>query len=100
MLEVPRAEEEPAADLSPSPKASSVDTEPALDEGKQEALAKPRKAKDLLKGEHGVGRAARELTEPPSLPLPLLGICWLPARGLALVCGGEGRGLCLPTKKP
>ncbi|XP_073918043.1 alpha-protein kinase 3 isoform X3 [Castor canadensis] len=49
MLEVPRAEEEPAADLSPSPKASSVDTEPALDEGKQEALAKPRKAKDLLK---------------------------------------------------
>nr|XP_039335958.1 alpha-protein kinase 3 isoform X2 [Saimiri boliviensis boliviensis] len=50
MLEVPRAEEEPAAgDPGPSPKASDPDTELALDEGKQEALAKPRKAKDLLK---------------------------------------------------
>uniref|UniRef100_A0A2I3H6R7 Alpha-protein kinase 3 n=1 Tax=Nomascus leucogenys TaxID=61853 RepID=A0A2I3H6R7_NOMLE len=50
MLEVPRAEEELAAgDLGPSPKAGGLDTEVALDEGKQEALAKPRKAKDLLK---------------------------------------------------
>ncbi|XP_032120706.1 alpha-protein kinase 3 isoform X2 [Sapajus apella] len=50
MLEVPRAEEELAAgDPGPSPKASDPDTELALDEGKQEALAKPRKAKDLLK---------------------------------------------------
>nr|XP_012304399.1 alpha-protein kinase 3 isoform X1 [Aotus nancymaae]XP_012304403.1 alpha-protein kinase 3 isoform X1 [Aotus nancymaae]XP_012304408.1 alpha-protein kinase 3 isoform X1 [Aotus nancymaae] len=50
MLEVPRAEEEPAAgDPGSSPKASDPDTELALDEGKQEALAKPRKAKDLLK---------------------------------------------------
>ncbi|KAK2081802.1 Alpha-protein kinase 3 [Saguinus oedipus] len=52
MLEVPRAEEELATgDPGPSPKASNPDTELALDEGKQEALAKPRKAKDLLKGE-------------------------------------------------
>ncbi|XP_023365868.1 alpha-protein kinase 3 [Otolemur garnettii] len=44
MLEVPRTEEEPAArGLGPSPKASG------LDESKQEALPKPRKAKDLLK---------------------------------------------------
>nr|XP_024643392.1 alpha-protein kinase 3 isoform X1 [Macaca nemestrina] len=50
MLEVPRAEEELAAgDLSPSPKAGGLNTELALDEGKQETLAKPRKAKDLLK---------------------------------------------------
>ncbi|XP_051062532.1 alpha-protein kinase 3 isoform X2 [Phodopus roborovskii] len=50
MLEVPGAEEEPAAgDLGSRPKASGPDTEPALEEGKQEALAKPRKAKDLLK---------------------------------------------------
>nr|XP_055218760.1 alpha-protein kinase 3 isoform X2 [Gorilla gorilla gorilla] len=50
MLEVPRAEEELAAgDLGPSPKAGGLDTEVALDEGKQETLAKPRKAKDLLK---------------------------------------------------
>ncbi|XP_012499239.1 PREDICTED: alpha-protein kinase 3 isoform X1 [Propithecus coquereli] len=50
MLEVPRAEEEPAAaDLGSSPKAGGLDTELAPDEGKQEALAKPRKAKDLLK---------------------------------------------------
>ncbi|KAL0619143.1 Alpha-protein kinase 3 [Plecturocebus cupreus] len=58
MLEVPRAEEELAAGdpgPSPSPKASDPDTELALDEGKQEALAKPRKAKDLLKGEQGEG---------------------------------------------
>ncbi|KAM4832780.1 alpha-protein kinase 3 isoform X2 [Urocitellus parryii] len=50
MLEVPRAEEELAAgDPGSSTKASGLDTEPALDEGKQEALAKPKKAKDLLK---------------------------------------------------
>uniref|UniRef100_A0A8D2JWD4 Alpha-protein kinase 3 n=1 Tax=Theropithecus gelada TaxID=9565 RepID=A0A8D2JWD4_THEGE len=50
MLEVPRAEEElTAGDLSPSPKAGGLNTELALDEGKQETLAKPRKAKDLLK---------------------------------------------------
>ncbi|XP_003733192.4 alpha-protein kinase 3 isoform X1 [Callithrix jacchus] len=50
MLEVPRAEEELATgDPGPSAKASDPDTELALDEGKQEALAKPRKAKDLLK---------------------------------------------------
>ncbi|XP_031296485.2 alpha-protein kinase 3 isoform X1 [Camelus dromedarius] len=51
MLEVPRAEEDPAAgDLSSSPnKASSPDAELAQDEGKQDTLAKPRKAKDLLK---------------------------------------------------
>ncbi|XP_045417586.1 alpha-protein kinase 3 isoform X1 [Lemur catta] len=50
MLEVPRAEEEPAAaDLGSSPKAGGLDTELAPEEGKQEALAKPRKAKDLLK---------------------------------------------------
>lgn len=56
MLEVPRAEEEPTAeDLGSSPKASGLDTEPALDEGKQEALAKSKKAKDLLKGEQWKG---------------------------------------------
>ncbi|CAK7295331.1 Alpha-protein kinase 3 [Vulpes lagopus] len=50
MLEVPRAEEEPAAgDLGSSPKAGSVDAELASDEGKQDTSAKPRKAKDLLK---------------------------------------------------
>nr|XP_006970045.1 alpha-protein kinase 3 isoform X1 [Peromyscus maniculatus bairdii] len=50
MLEVPGTEEEPAAgDLGSRPKASGPDSEPALDEGKQEAPAKPRKAKDLLK---------------------------------------------------
>lgn len=57
MLEVPRAEEELATgDLSPSPKAGGLNTELALDEGKQETLAKPRKAKDLLKGEQWGGR--------------------------------------------
>ncbi|XP_036054561.1 LOW QUALITY PROTEIN: alpha-protein kinase 3 [Onychomys torridus] len=50
MLEVPGTEEEPAAgDLGPRPKASGLDSEPALDEGKQEAPATPRKAQDLLK---------------------------------------------------
>lgn len=50
MLEVPGAEEEPATgDLAS--KDSGLDSEPAVDEGKQEALAKQRKAKDLLKGE-------------------------------------------------
>ncbi|XP_053449355.1 alpha-protein kinase 3 isoform X1 [Nycticebus coucang] len=50
MLEVPQTEEEPAAGgLGPSPKAIGLDAELALDESKQEALAKPRKAKDLLK---------------------------------------------------
>ncbi|XP_020144705.2 alpha-protein kinase 3 [Microcebus murinus] len=47
LLEVPRVEDEPAADLGSSPKAGGLDTEPATEEGKQEA--KPRKAKDLLK---------------------------------------------------
>ncbi|XP_007650412.1 alpha-protein kinase 3 isoform X1 [Cricetulus griseus] len=50
MLEVPGTEEEPATgDLASRPKASGLDSEPALEESKQEALAKPRKAKDLLK---------------------------------------------------
>lgn len=50
MLEVPGTEEEPATgDLVSRPKASGLDSEPAVDEEKQEALAKPRKAKDLLK---------------------------------------------------
>uniref|UniRef100_A0A8I5ZR19 non-specific serine/threonine protein kinase n=1 Tax=Rattus norvegicus TaxID=10116 RepID=A0A8I5ZR19_RAT len=50
MLEVPGTEEEPASgDLVTRPKASGLESEPAVDEGKQEALAKPRKAKDLLK---------------------------------------------------
>lgn len=56
-LEVPGTEEEPAAgDLVSRPKASGLDSEPAVDEEKQEALAKPRKAKDLLKGEFQEGR--------------------------------------------
>ncbi|XP_064123151.1 alpha-protein kinase 3 [Loxodonta africana] len=50
LLEVPRAEEEPApGDLGTSTKASGLDAELALDEGKQDAVAKSRKAKDLLK---------------------------------------------------
>ncbi|XP_007943366.2 alpha-protein kinase 3 [Orycteropus afer afer] len=50
LLEVPRAEEEPApGDLGTSTKASGLDAEPALDEGKQDALAKPKKAKDKAK---------------------------------------------------
>ncbi|KAM9586256.1 alpha-protein kinase 3 [Trichechus inunguis] len=50
LLEVPRAEEElTQGDLGTSTKASGLDTELALDEGKQDALAKSRKAKDLLK---------------------------------------------------
>lgn len=50
MLEVPGAEEEPATgDLVSRSKDSGLDSEPAVDEGKQEALAKQRKAKDLLK---------------------------------------------------
>ncbi|XP_027426684.1 alpha-protein kinase 3 isoform X1 [Zalophus californianus] len=50
MLEVPRAEDEPAAgDLGSGPKASSLDAEQALDEGKQDTAAKSKKAKDLLK---------------------------------------------------
>ncbi|XP_023566428.1 alpha-protein kinase 3 isoform X2 [Octodon degus] len=49
-LEVPRAEEEPVAgELGSSPKAGGPDPEPALDEDTQEASAKSRKAKDLLK---------------------------------------------------
>ena len=35
-----------------SPKAGSLDAELALEEGNQDALAKSRKAKDLLKGEY------------------------------------------------
>ncbi|XP_055479585.1 alpha-protein kinase 3 [Psammomys obesus] len=50
MLEVPGTEDEPATgDLGSRPNASGLDSEPASNEGKQEALAKPRKAKDLLK---------------------------------------------------
>ncbi|XP_029808162.1 alpha-protein kinase 3, partial [Suricata suricatta] len=50
LLEVPRAEEEPVAgELGSSPKAGGLDTELALDEGKQDALGKARKAKELLK---------------------------------------------------
>ncbi|KAB0352159.1 hypothetical protein FD754_017016, partial [Muntiacus muntjak] len=50
MLEVPRAEEELATgDAGPSPKASSLDAELAVEEGNQDAPAKSRKAKDLLK---------------------------------------------------
>ncbi|XP_045052436.2 alpha-protein kinase 3 isoform X3 [Desmodus rotundus] len=50
LLEVPRAEEEQAAgDLGSSPKASGLDAELALDEGKQETADKSKKAKDLLK---------------------------------------------------
>ncbi|XP_062062285.1 alpha-protein kinase 3 isoform X1 [Lepus europaeus] len=47
MLEVPRAEEDPA--LGSGPKASGADTELGPDEGRQESLAKPRKAQDQLK---------------------------------------------------
>ncbi|XP_060223414.1 alpha-protein kinase 3 isoform X2 [Meriones unguiculatus] len=50
MLEVPGTEDEPATgDPGSRPNASGLDSEPASNEGKQEALAKPRKAKDLLK---------------------------------------------------
>ncbi|KAM5291289.1 alpha-protein kinase 3 isoform 2-T2 [Glossophaga mutica] len=50
LLEVPRAEEAPAAaDLGSSPKAGGLDAELALEEGKQESTDKSRKAKDLLK---------------------------------------------------
>ncbi|XP_060013803.1 alpha-protein kinase 3 isoform X3 [Lagenorhynchus albirostris] len=50
LLEVPRAEEEPAAGaLGSSPRASNLEAELALEEGKQGTPAKPRRAKDLLK---------------------------------------------------
>nr|XP_058913237.1 alpha-protein kinase 3 isoform X3 [Kogia breviceps] len=50
MLEVPRAEEEPAAGaLGSSPRARDLEAELALEEGKQGTPAKPRRAKDLLK---------------------------------------------------
>lgn len=49
-LEVPRAEQEPA-EGELGPKAGGPDAESALDEDTQDAPAKPRKAKDLLKGE-------------------------------------------------
>ncbi|NIG60712.1 alpha-protein kinase 3 [Pontoporia blainvillei] len=50
LLEVPRAEEEPAAGaLGSSPRASNLEAELALEEGKQGTSAKPRRAKDLLK---------------------------------------------------
>lgn len=62
MLEVPGTEDEPTTgDLGSRPNASGLDSEPALNEGKQEAVAKPRKAKDLLKGECWEERAARKL---------------------------------------
>ncbi|KAM6181731.1 alpha-protein kinase 3 [Erethizon dorsatum] len=49
-LEVPRGEEEPVAgELGSSPKAGGPDSEPALDEDMQDAVAKSRKTKDLLK---------------------------------------------------
>lgn len=52
LLEVPRAEEGPAAgDPGSSPRAGGLDAELALDGGKQEAEDKSKKAKDLLKGE-------------------------------------------------
>lgn len=55
LLEVPRAEEEPAAGaLGSSPRASNLEAELALEEGKQGTPAKPRRAKDLLKGEQQV----------------------------------------------
>ncbi|XP_013014290.1 alpha-protein kinase 3 isoform X2 [Cavia porcellus] len=47
-LEVPRAEQEPA-EGELGPKAGGPDAESALDEDTQDAPAKPRKAKDLLK---------------------------------------------------
>eukprot|EP00070_Physeter_catodon_P033019 XP_028339913.1 alpha-protein kinase 3 isoform X3 [Physeter catodon] len=50
VLEVPRAEEEPAAGaLGSSPRARDLEAELALEEGKQGTPAKPRRAKDLLK---------------------------------------------------
>ncbi|KAK7798873.1 hypothetical protein U0070_014250, partial [Myodes glareolus] len=49
MLEVPGTEEPATGDLGSRPKAGALDSEPAPDEGKQEALAKPKNAKDLLK---------------------------------------------------
>lgn len=65
MLEVPRAEEELATgDPGPSPKASSLDAELAMEEGNQDAPAKSRKAKDLLKGEYWVWATRR-------------GCCWV-----------------------
>lgn len=61
MLEVPGTEEPATGDLGSRPKAGALDSEPAPDEGKQEALAKPKNAKDLLKGECWGWRAARKL---------------------------------------
>ncbi|XP_006877908.1 PREDICTED: alpha-protein kinase 3 [Chrysochloris asiatica] len=50
LLEVPKMEEEPAAgDPDTCTKAGGLDVEPALDEGKQDAPAKPKKDKNLLK---------------------------------------------------
>lgn len=62
LLEVPRAEEEPAAG------ASGLDTEPAPDEGKQDTPAKARKAKELLKGEQGAGGAASRESSAGRVP--------------------------------
>lgn len=59
MLEVPGTEEPAMGDLISRPKDSGLDSEPAVDEVKQEALAKPRKAKDLLKGECREGRVGK-----------------------------------------
>ncbi|CAO2614019.1 Alpha-protein kinase 3 [Lemmus lemmus] len=61
MLEVPGTEEPATGDLGSRPKAGALDSEPAPDEGKQEALAKPKNAKDLLKGECWDQREARKL---------------------------------------
>ncbi|XP_074090042.1 alpha-protein kinase 3 [Macrotis lagotis] len=48
MLEVPRPDED-SEDLGSGPKGSGPDTELALEDGKQEETAKPRKTKDLFK---------------------------------------------------
>lgn len=82
LLEVPRAEEEQAAgDLGSSPKPSGPDAELTLDEDKQETPGKPRKAKDLLKGEQrwGLVCGSTERAAQPRTLLQLLG--WhMPAR--------------------
>ena len=80
MLEVPRAEEELAAgDPAPSPKAGSLDAELALEEGNQDALAKSRKAKDLLKGEYWVWPPRR-------------GRCWVTCETGAATASAEVEG--------
>lgn len=74
LLEVPRAEEEQAADLGSNPKPSGPDAELTLDEDKQETPGKPRKTKDLLKGEQwwGLGCGSIERAAQPRTLLQLL----------------------------